>query len=75
MVDADGMLLNDTDSLEAAAKLTRSDRYNDVMGRVRSALEGGAEQGKEEVAWTGASEESPTYRCCVLSWERVSNCC
>lgn len=67
MVDSDGMLLNDTDSLEAAAKLTRSERYKDVMGRVRSALEGGAEQGKEEVAWTGASEESPTYRCCVSS--------
>ena len=65
MVDADGMPVGDMDSLESAAKLTRSDRYKDVMGRVRAALEGGGEQGSEEVAWTGASEESPTYRCCL----------
>lgn len=62
MRDAEGAVLGSSDSLEAAAKLTRSERYKDVMGRVRAALEGGAEEGAEEVAWTGPSEESPTYR-------------
>ena len=32
------------------------------MGRVRQALEAGVEA-EEEQAWTGHSEESPTYRC------------
>lgn len=63
MLDAEGAALGEADSLEAAAKLTRSERYKDVMGRVRAALEGGAEEGNNEVAWTGPSEESPTYRC------------
>lgn len=73
MLDAEGAALGEAHSLEAAAKLTRSERYKDVMGRVRAALEGGAEEGNDEVAWSGPSEESPTYRwesCC-----QSSRCC
>ena len=84
MRDAEGAVLGSSDSLEAAAKLIRSERYKDVMGRVRAALEGGAEEGAEEVAWTGPSEESPTYRygclgCCYfnahsLQWTSSTLC-
>ncbi len=61
MPDADGAAIADTDSLEAVAKLTRTNRYRDVMLRVRTALEAGVDA-EEEQAWTGPSEESPTYR-------------
>ncbi len=65
MPDADGGApLAADDSLETVAKLTRTNRYKNVMGRVRQALEAGAEAAEEEQAWTGHSEESPTYRCC-----------
>ena len=67
MMEAEGEALGEAHSLEAAAKLTRSERYKDVMGRVRAALEGGAQEGSEEGAWTGPSEESPTYRCLLAS--------
>ena len=62
MPDADGgATIADTDSLEAVAKLTRTNRYRDVMRRVRAALAAGVDA-EEEQAWTGPSEESPTYR-------------
>ena len=62
MPDADGGApLAADDSLETVAKLTRTNRYKNVMGRVRAALEAGVEA-EEEQAWTGHSEESPTYR-------------
>ena len=62
MPDADGGApLAADDSLETVAKLTRTNRYKNVMGRVREALEAGVEA-EEEQAWTGHSEESPTYR-------------
>ena len=67
MPDADGAAIADTDSLEAVAKLTRTNRYRDVMRRVRAALEAGADA-EEEQAWTGPSEESPTYRRYPASW-------
>ncbi len=72
MPDADGGApLAADDSLETVAKLTRTNRYKNVMGRVRDALEAGVEA-EEEQAWTGHSEESPTYRLMACPYSSLS---
>ena len=55
------------DNLEAVARLASSDRYQTIMGKVREALQQGEEPETSTVAWTGPSEEDPTYRypCCL----------
>mmetsp|Transcript_6589 Transcript_6589/g.19004 ORF Transcript_6589/g.19004 Transcript_6589/m.19004 type:complete len:499 (-) Transcript_6589:370-1866(-) len=52
-------------SVEDAAHLTSSKRYNSVMAQVREALAGGDEDGGEPAAWTGSSEDDPTYKLLV----------
>ncbi|KAL0030988.1 hypothetical protein WJX79_007092 [Trebouxia sp. C0005] len=65
--DADEMVVDDIDnlnydSLEAVAHLRASDRYREIMQRVKDALEGKEENNR---VWTGPSEEDPTYRLLV----------
>lgn len=48
------------DDLEAVAHLSSSERYRDIIARVRAALAEGDEGGA--TAWTGPSEEDPTYK-------------
>ncbi|KAK9917190.1 hypothetical protein WJX75_001712 [Coccomyxa subellipsoidea] len=53
------------DDLEAVARLQSSDRYKTIMQQVRQALERGGEVDDSDAAWTGPSEEGPTYRLLV----------
>jgi hypothetical protein len=47
------------DNLEAVAQLTRGERYRTIMGAVRQSQADDA--AGTAVAWTGPSEEDPTY--------------
>jgi hypothetical protein len=48
------------DNLEAVAQLTRGERYRTIMGAVRQSHVDDA--AGTAVAWTGPSEEDPTYK-------------
>ena len=64
MLGADDIDNLNYDDLDAVAQLTRSERYQNIMGAVRSAIADLEKAGgtAEPVAWAGPTEEDPTYK-------------